>query len=923
MFSAVEFLAPSWLWALLAATLALLVSCWFGAGRRDRRRWLSLVLRVAIIAGVCLALAGPLWPGNKPSKQVIFAIDRSASVGRAEIERADSFLRAALARQPDDATTAVVSFAAQADVERRFGQDAVGAPAPGSVYSRDASNIALGLETALGLFSPGGLRRIVLLSDGRETDGQAQESAALAQALGVEIDVLSLTDQSLGDKVYVDGIEAPSVVRADEPFRVEVNVQSAEPTDATLSLLRNGISIAHRPVLLERGHNQFRFVELAPRRGLVNYEAILSLGGDSVVENNRFQRFVRVAGASSVLHLYSDSVLAESLSNALEVQGIGVESRAPSELPSDFSQLALFDMVILNNVSSLALSASRMSLLQRYVRDAGGGLLVLGGPDSYGAGGYLDTPLEEMLPVSMDSRADVRIPTVALVVLIDRSGSMSGVSRGEEKLAIAKLAGLAAVEVLNPLDQVGLLAFDAEFEWVLPMIQAGNRNAIELALRKLSAGGGTNLFEALAAAATKLGEVSAKVKHLIVLSDGLTETEVDFDSLQQQLEGSDITISSVAFGTDADQDLLARIAQIGGGRYYHTLEPSNVPRIFTSETLLVARDLVVESPTRVELGYAGEMLQGIAVDNLPALLGYQRVFAKTGAQVLLRTADSDPILTSWRYGLGRSVAFASDLGARWGRDWIEATHYAQLVSQIARWTMRRRSSNAFNARILGEGHGARLVVDVVDGSDLFVNGLQLQAQLRSPAVDEQVLTLRQTKSGRYEAEFDASLPGRYLFAVGGGPDSPAIVPSVIGHAVSYASEYRREPPNTALMDSLARATGGRVLSWRDPAVSVYRAGQRASRAVEGRLWWPFILAALLAIPIELLLRRVDLIAVLGSIWRRYAKPRYGEMNAADLERGIAERREAVIQTRRARGDYADVDDPQARARSFLDSGSGS
>jgi uncharacterized membrane protein len=532
------------------------------------------------------------------------------------------------------------------------------------------------------------------------------------------------------------------------------------------------------------------------------------------------------------------------VSAALAGQGLVVEEVRGDAVPGSLHALGGFDLVVLNNVSGFDLSLAKMEQLEAYVRDVGGGLVMLGGDRSYAAGGYLDTPVERLLPVTMD------------VFVLDRSGSMGSRSQGEEKLVIARNAALGAIELLSRLDRVGVLAFDDAQEWIVPPTEVGNRRPIAQRLSRVGAGGSTDLVAALMEAHRVIREQEAKVKHLIVLSDGLAGSEVRLDAFAAGIEADGITVSTVALGVDANRTLMSEIAALGKGRFYYTDDPRNVPRIFTSETLVVSRSLMVEEETPPLLAHPGEMLDGFEARAMPALAGYQRAFEKPAAQVLLRAGGGDPLLASWRYGLGKSVAFTSDLTGRWGREWIRWREFARFVAQMARWTMRRRGDERLQATFRWEDGRGEVQVDVTDAAERFVNGLELVGALLRPGREPVAVVLDQVAPGRYLGEFPVDGPGSYYVTLTGTGTGVEVGPRTFGVAVPYSAEYLDRGADHALLASVARAAGGQVLPLATASLPAVLAPKPRAAAERWRVWWPWLLAALVLVVLEVAVRKV-------------------------------------------------------------------
>jgi Mg-chelatase subunit ChlD len=784
---------------------------------------------------------------------------------------------------------------------------------------RSGTDIGRAIEVAVGAFPPAAQRRIVLLSDGRENLGDARAAAAVARSLGVEIHTAALEKPSLRQEVHVQGMTVPSRVRLREPFNVQSVVVSSGSTRARLAILRNGVLLRESAVELEPGANVYSLVEQADQPGLLEYETIINSDADSEQENNRYQAFVQVTGAPKVLHAMGDPAAGRYVSAALRAQGLAVDEVRAVALPASMHELLDYDLVILDNVSGFDLSLAKMELLEHYVRDTGGGVVKIGGDRSYAAGGYHGTPVERLLPVTMNVKTEVKIPSLSVVFVLDRSGSMGSKTQGEEKLAIAKRAALSSIDLLNRLDRVGILAFDSVREWIVSPTEAAMRRPIAEKLRDLKVGGGTDLYGALEEAHRVMRKEPSRVKHLIVLSDGLTEGKKDFDSLGTRIAADGITVSTVAMGGDADKALMARLAELGKGRHYHTEDPANVPRIFTSETLAITRDLVVEGNIRPRRVHGGEPIQGFGAEAFPALGGYQRTFAKPAAEVLLAGRDEDPLLVAWRYGLGKAVAFTSDLSGRWGRRWVQWPEFGRFVSQTARWTMRRSGNESFAPRFQWHGRRGVMSVDVLDRDDRFVNGLALEATVMDPSRGSRRTPLEQVAPGRYHGEFPVPRPGRYYITLAGRAGQIHVGPRTFGLAIPYSSEYLDLGVDQRLLRDIAGITGGRLLRLSSDSLDAVTAPSRQAQRLLSQVWWPFFLAALVLLVAEVAVRRVALPDAWRARWERW---RGARQDAEAPEPGYEALR-ATIARERARhlaamrdGIELSADDPAVRARLY-------
>lgn len=831
-------------------------------GPHGRRTRLLATLRTVAVVAIIIALAGPLSQRASSGHSVVFVLDKSASITAESFSRGIEFINNAIELKPSHTNTGLVIFGATPAVESALGNSqAVAATGTVETVTQDiqsfidqgATDISAAIELAVANLPATGDRKLVVISDGAQTTGDARAAAAAARALGIEVYAVALDTPASQNEIRLQNIRAPDWVHTNEPFALHTSIESTAAADATVVVLRDGVAIHQETVTLKPGYNRISVADQLPVRGLREYEVLVNSDNDTRFENNRYSTFVEVRGPPRVLHAFAQQGEQHALTKALRVQGIAVDEIQASRFPAQQRQLDDFDLVILNNVSGFDLTLAKMELLERFVRDSGGGVVSIGGSNAYGAGGYFATPVEALLPVDMDIKTDASIPLAAVNILIDKSGSMSTEVQGEQKLAIAKRAALAAIDVLNPLDQIGVLAFDTNAEWTVQPTLAGERVAIAAELNSMTVGGDTNLYAALSEAHRMAKSQQAKVKHLIVLSDGLTSRDADFASLSRAIAADSISISTVAFGANADQSLMRGIAALGGGRYYFASDLQNIPRIFTSETLTLTRDLFVEATVHPVINDQHEVLSGFDTQSLPALQGYQRTYPKPAAQTLL-AANDDPLLVVWRYGLGRSAAFMSDFTGRWAGNWIQWPEFSRFAAQVARWAMRRRSDDNLTATFAVTDQTATITVDAIDRDDRFINELVLTATINDGTPAALQTTLRQTGPGRYSGNFAVAAGEQYFITV-----SPSIeprTPRLFGFVAPYSAEFLGLGLNLPLLEDIGRESGhGAMTLSRSSLDTILTPSADATSAQ--RIWWPWFLLALTALITEVALRKIN------------------------------------------------------------------
>ena len=906
-----------WFIALLA--LAPLLLLWLRRTVRRltplRRRLLSglrLLVLLLLVGGLArLALTRPYEQVN-----VVFALDLSHSVSAAVRKQAlDFILQVSGAKRAQDGAGLVV-FGAEAYLEhrvaRRFSLPDIASEVDGS-----ATNVARALQVSAAGFPAEGAKRLVLLSDGNENVASAAEAALIARSLGVSVFPVPLGRDRQETEVRVENLIAPKQVRMGTPYHVEAVVFSSVEAPASLELFREGSFVARKEVVLQPGKNRHRFSELAAEEGMQLYQIVVNSPHDATAENNHWQVFTEVQGRPQVLRLYDPPDREAPLVKVLQQQGLSVRSLPWQDLPHMLGGYLEYAALVFDNVPGFGISVSQMEVLERYVRDMGGGVLMVGGEKSFGAGGYYRTPLEKILPVDMDVPTKVSIPSLAMVMVIDRSDSMgssvsgapsSGFGDRTTKLEVAKIAAFSSMKLLNPFDQVGVLAFNAEWSWSVPMSEAGKREQIAGRLAALTHGGGTDLFKALQEGLGTLREVAAVKKHLIALSDGLTPN-MEFESLMRDAVADNITVTTVALGQDADRTLMDAIAHWGQGRSYYTDDALNIPRIFTAETILVSRSLIEEAAFQPRLQRSHELLRGVGIDEAPPLHGYVVTYGKPGAEILLTTPNDDPLLAVQRYGLGHTAAFTADLGPRWAKDWLSWHQFGPFAAQLVRWVQRTGTPESVDVQVDVRDGQAIVQADVYDPDDRFVNLLDLHgSRVLTPEKNALPLELEQTAPGRYQGRFAVSGRGEYLLSLVGRRDEATIGPKTVGIALPYSAEYLGLDVNGHLLGRLAERTGGQVLRAEAPeeaAGILFSSAQHAGLAAEqGRPlndFWPwFVLAALCAFMAEIAVRQISLPASWTARWRNIQPPQptaagysYEELEAIVHRRAEDHRRRSL------------------------------
>ena len=779
------------------------------------RRRASLILRLAVTTLVCLVIASPLVQLRADQLAVAVLLDRSDSITPTAKAEQEQWLAKALANKSPNDQVAVITFGEDATVERALSDDAR-QPRLAPTERGTRTNIAAAIRAGVAALPPNSARRLVLLSDGRENIDKAEPAAALASAAGVQL--LSVpVEQASGHEVLVRQLDAPNQLREGERFTVTAQIQATEPTSTTLHLLMDGTLVSTQDVDLDQGINRL----VLPLEPIPAGHHLLRLQIepeiDTIPQNNAAGALVVVSGPPIVLVIEGSPGEGQYLADALRSSGLKVEVASPVSAALDVASLRNYASVILANVPANELAAGQMRALKTYVQNYGGGLVVAGGERAYGPGSYARTPLEEMLPVRMDLRGKSVSASTALMLVIDTSGSMGGGPGGASKMDLAKEAAISAAELLGEYDQIGIIAFEDQPRWVIQPTPATDLGVIQAAIAEMQPGGGTEIYPAVKLAYEGLAGVDAKVKHIILLTDG-EAPRGPYEDLAKLMERDNISMSTIGIGSDADTNLLQELAQMMHGRYYDGNDPFDLPRLVVKETQQVQRAAIVEEdfkPIRISSNPA---LDGIDINQLPILRGYVATTPKPQSSVLLASRQIDPVLSEWQYGLGRVMAWTSDVRNRWSSNWINWPDFNRFWAQVVKRTTRPPEDPNRQVTVQVEGNRALITLDAQTGVEAaerrYLNFLPTSASVIDPRGVEQHVDLRQVAPGRYQASYPVEDDGVYSLQVTQVDADGSVANQSSGFVVPYSPEYRAGGTDDTFLEALAKRTGGRLI--RDP-----------------------------------------------------------------------------------------------------------
>ncbi len=655
------------IWLFLAIPLLLSLWLWRMPSR------LLLELRCLTLLLLLLALCGAVLRLPSRAGTIVVVADRSQSMppGSATVQKeVIDLLQKAMG--PDD-RLAVVSFGRTVAVE----QPPTSGQFAGFVHEigDDASNLADGLEAALTLIPRDAPGKVLVLSDGRWSGRDPAVLAARAAARNLAIDYRSM-QRSTANDLAIARVEAPAAVAPGESFLLSAWVHAPTPQTISFELRRGDQRLSAGEERLVTGLNRLTFRDRAGDPGTLSYTlTVLGSGDDPVPENNRARLLVGVQGPRPILHV--TEAKSSGLARLLQAGRLPIEAKLPEACHWSLEELSKYSAVLIENVPAEKIGGAGMDNLAVWVRETGSGLMLTGGRNSYGTGGYFKSPLDPLLPVSMELRNEHRKLAVAMVVALDRSGSMSmPVGGGRAKMDLANEGAAQVLELLGPMDEFGVVAVDSAPHLIAPLEPVKNKETVKRDILSIrSQGGGIFIYLALESAAEMLVKAKAGTRHILLFADANDSEEPGrYEELVEKCRKAGITVSVIGLGTpkDKDAELLRDIAKRGNGRIFFTDKAEELPRLFAQDTFVVARNTFLDERTPIESTAGLPLLTGRPFDLKQSIDGYNLCYLREGATLATRTLDDyrAPVVAAWCARLRpRSLLH------RRGRRQIRRTHH--------------------------------------------------------------------------------------------------------------------------------------------------------------------------------------------------------------------------------------------------------
>lgn len=869
---------PYWLWLLLL----IIPIIWLGrssmSGMDPVRRWVSLTLRGLVLLVIVMMLAGFQSVQRHSALSVVAVIDQSESVRRfgtipdhlKELGLDPSnwiheYLRitAEKDRETED-RLGVVEYDGKARVRSPV-REAYQLDATGLTKPVEGTDSAAAVRLGMAQLPPDTGHRMILVSDGNETasgpaylgvNANASQSDLLsvareAAAAGIAIDVLPI-QYEVKREVMVEALYAPQQAREGQTAALRVVLRATEPTDGRLFLKHDGQDVMLAgadgtlgwPIgerdwtqeLEESDHSSAgRWVSVKQidlplgYAGANRFEVVFEPDNpqhDGMAVNNKAQSFTLVGGTGRVLVVNNvPGASGEILPNALRSRGIELDVVPAGALPNSLTRLQRYDAVIFQNVPADQVSIPQQRMIARYVNDLGGGFIMLGGPESFGAGGWANSAIDDILPVSCTIPTQKVLPSGALVVVIDRSGSMGSMVGGTSKSQqeIANEAALLAISTLYPQDLVGVVAFDNTGKLVVSVQLNDDFNRVKTRVRSIEPGGGTNIYAGLELAYEQLAKVTtddAALKHIILLTDGHSQSAM-YPRLVANIRKAGITLSTIGVGDGHDQALLTQLAQMGNGQYHPVVNPNTLPQVFIKEAKTIRKNLIKEKTFQPQVVNTGSPIMA-NVSSVPPLRGLVLTGAKQDIRAItpLIGNEGEPVFAHWQVGLGRSAAFTSDATNRWATDWLNWDGYADFWTRTVRNVARPPASRNVDMVTSMQGDMLNIRLDAA-GADFgqqsdrrsadFANFLQVRGAVVTPQGETREVTLEQTGPGMYQTSVPALDSGNYIVELFISTPDGETRRVTGGASKAPGMELREFNTNMNLLRQVANITGGRIL----------------------------------------------------------------------------------------------------------------
>ena len=738
------------------------------------KKYVTLTIRCLFLLCLILSLMEPKIIKKVKETTTVFLTDASASMGNAK--QVDEFISDAIKNKTDNDNVASVIFGKNAYIDTPINKEKIYSIDESKV-KREYTDIEQGMLKSIALFNQNTNKRIVLLTDAKENRGDINKLTRCLRQQDIDFKV-KFIDSEFKDEVYIDSFDIPKKVKFNQIFEIATNIYSTVATTAQVIISSDGHNKLTETVKLTKGANRYVFKDFSEKQGFSNYEMLIRPSKDTITLNNNSYAYTYVDDVPRVLLVYDNDKDAVQMRNILESSSLNYDVVKSNMVPTKLNNMLRYKSIILANVSAINLNDDFLNYLEPYVKDFGGGLVVIGGENTYALGGYYKTPLEKVLPVNMHMSGIKNKPKIAMMLILDKSGSMAGYN-----LKLSKEAAIRTIDIMDESDQIGVISFDSEAHTVVELQDLKDKSNIEESIVQISEGGGTSILPALKEGYQTLVNSDAQIKHIIILTDGQAENS-GYAQTINDMNLENITLSTVGVGESADYSLLERLAYQAGGRFYKALDGSSIPRIFTKETFLAAREYINNITFTPRMSYH-ELIDKVYSTGLPELHGYIGTSIKDSATTVLSSNMNDPILATWQYGLGKTVAWTSDLSGEWSKEYSKWSNNNDFWHDIVQYTIENYSNNQVTVESTNNNGKVEVIVNTTD-KDL--TDTVVQAML--PNNKSVRVELEPVRKGVYKGSFEHIGPGPYMIKAIQRLEGKVISTGQDGIIIPYSEEYK-------------------------------------------------------------------------------------------------------------------------------------
>jgi len=762
--------------------------------------------RVVIVTILILAMCNISISFRTKDSSTIFLLDLSHSMSNYKDET-KAFVKNAIEASPSNNKIGIVTFGENQEIEQ-FLTYSKGFNDIQTSPIGNTTNIEEAIKFSLNIFKDSDYKRIVLVTDGKENQGDLLETSTYFRDNQVDFQVYKIDSEQVED-VYIEDIDILDKVAIGEEFSVTVNIKSNIKTKSKISIYSGREKKSEKEIDIEKGENTFLFKDIQHKGGFKPYKVVIEPENDGISYNNEYTTYTNIVSKPEIMVIQGKTGEAKGLEENLKAIGSSYTMINPSAAPRSINELIEYKGIFLCNTHIDDLPKGFLDNVDSYVKDYGGAIITTGGDNSYALGGYKDSVFEDILPVSSDKKGKNEIPEISLTLVLDRSSSMLSSDQGSfSKISLAKEAAIRSLDNLREIDNIGVVTFNTGYNWVVPMQKLSNIEEVSDKINSIIAEGGTSIYSALNEAYQKQKESSAKIKHIILLTDGQDGMgQNEYKTLVNDIKKDKITLSTVSIGADSNNQLLEWISANAGGRYYHSDIYTDVPRIFANEILISTGEYLINEEFTPKISAHHDILNNIIEEGkFPSLFGYVGTSIKNTAIEIMTSHMDEPILAAWQYGIGRVVSFTSDVNGQWSKELLAFDKTPQLFSNIISWTM-IDYDNSGNLSITQEGSSAKVQYETNNHED----NKKVKGAYTFEGNTTSEFELKEVSPGKYEGRVPMSELGFYSFNIMEELQGNTIASQLGGFAYQYSPEYKFQEQSNSLL-ALVEDTEGKIIN---------------------------------------------------------------------------------------------------------------